>query len=146
MTDEGTFGETNENKENGTVTAYPVDILFFTYELETRPKSDLDKILPSLEVSFVNSILSTLFPFECQSSTDRYIRLLQQDNIVGVSSKPVDQLTIGMLYKVFTLCFVHVAVFDHNTLPNFICGLLFPVIIVQPSADSRQATKTIALL
>ena len=72
-----------------------MDILAFSYELETIPKTDLAAALPSLEAAFVDSILSVVFPLECQTATARYLRLLQEHTVIGVSSDPADEITNG---------------------------------------------------
>ncbi|CAB9517224.1 expressed unknown protein [Seminavis robusta] len=68
-----------------------VDMLYFLYELESRV--DAQTVLPSLEVAFVDSLLADLFPFACQpTSVNRFLET-PNNGIIGISSKPTDEIT-----------------------------------------------------
>lgn len=82
-------------KENNRTDRYELDVFTFTYELETYPRTEVDDVLPALEIALVDSVLDSLFPSECQATVVNSKRLLQSDNanIVGITADPADEAT-----------------------------------------------------
>ena len=97
----------------------------FAYELETFPRVSAEDVLPSLEVAFIDSLLSMLFPSQCGGESSR--RFLASNNVVGISAEPADDATGGTFRNRWNL-FVFLVCLRSFSAKNLIMCCLLPLL------------------